>query len=355
MKKITHPDQKLPWQEHIRKRPGMYVGRVSIKGFTDAILDAFSVGLEKANPEAISINLNSTRSFQLVYKNIKTEILDHLAVVIEPLSRDNNLGLVSLNALSEKFKIEFFDTNAIPFYTQVFEKGYLQSGEISGKLLHVETLSFDVQLDSKIWGNDFVLNENYLSDQLREFAFFYKNIKFELQYEVDKTPCHVIYHFKGGLNDRLTIEKLKGLGSTFFDSYFDHSFGDFSLEVAFAFREYTVDEPILKSYVNDFYTHENGTHVDGLLQGLTFGVMKYFQKHQLTDVYRISEKGMTTSLVAFLNIRLREPKFSGCVKNKLANPEIIQPIADFVADFLFEKIEADEKATKELIKRFYID
>jgi DNA gyrase/topoisomerase IV subunit B len=91
-----------------------------------------------------------------------------------------------------------------------------------------------------------------------------------------------------------------------------------------------------------------------LLKGLTYGVMKYFQKHELTEKYKISEKGMKENLVAAINIKMDAPVFSGCVKNKLANPEIIESIANYVAELLFKKIEKDEKATERLIRKFEI-
>lgn len=102
------------------------------------------------------------------------------------------------------------------------------------------------------------------------------------------------------------------------------------------------------------YAPENGTHIDAFLKGLTYGVMKYFQKYELTDTYKISEKGMKENLIAILNIRMAAPVFSGCVKNKLANFEIIEPIANEIATLFFNKIEADKAATQKLIQKFKI-
>jgi DNA gyrase/topoisomerase IV subunit B len=110
----------------------------------------------------------------------------------------------------------------------------------------------------------------------------------------------------------------------------------------------------LKSYVSDFLTFENGTHVDGLLKGLINGVMKYFQKNELTELYEMSEQGMRENLVAAINIKVKRPNYGGCVRDRLTNPEIIEPIANYVSELLFKKIEEDEEATKELIRKFKI-
>lgn len=147
---------------------------------------------------------------------------------------------------------------------------------------------------------------------------------------------------------------LNGLGGGYFSTSIDEKIGDFNIEAAFAFRKYTVDESFLKSFVNDEYTHENGTHVDGMLKGLTYGVMKYFKKNKLTNDYKISESGIREGLIGAINIRMENPNYSGCVKNKLANPEVLQPIADYFANLLFKKIEDNDEFTQHLIDKFKI-
>ena len=82
--------------------------------------------------------------------------------------------------------------------------------------------------------------------------------------------------------------------------------------------------------------------------------MKHFQKYDLVNKYKISEKGIRENLIAAIHIKLENPMFSGCVKNKLANPDIIEPIANRISDILFKKIEDDPEAGKKLISKFEI-
>jgi DNA gyrase/topoisomerase IV subunit B len=74
--------------------------------------------------------------------------------------------------------------------------------------------------------------------------------------------------------------------------------------------------------------------------------MKYFQKHELTQVYKISEKGMRENLLAAVHVKMNKPQFSGCVRNKLASPEIIEPLTDYIGDLLFQKIENDDESAQ---------
>jgi len=347
---------EFEWVEHIRLRPGMYLGRVNMKGFIELLKGLFSNVLNDLNSNSVSFEITKLNSAILKVRNIQSPVVDNWSKWDKNSNKTNPfiLEFQTLNALSETFRIKLLDKDQNCIYKQEYEKGIFLNGDADKNEILCSEMEIDFKLDKGIWGDQFEWNENFISHEISEFAYLHKKVKFKFLYQIDNENCNITYYFKNGLNDRLDIEKLKGLGGSYFETMIDKQIGNFHLEVAFAFRDYTVDEPFLKSFVNDYYTHENGSHVDGLLKGLTYGVMKYFQKHNLTEVFKISEKGMKENLIAAINIRMVDPIFSGCVKNKLANPEIIEPISNFVSDLLFKKIENDEDSTKKLIQKFEI-
>lgn len=345
--------QELKWNEHIRKRPGMYIGQVNEKGFSDMLKGIISSAIASTDANRFSIELKDNSEAKFRFNNQKGEIENNWGQFRRNYTNPFLLEVFALNALSKKFKISFWNSSQEKIGEEYFEKGEFIKGE---KIVSINCSIIEVEfvLDESIWGKDFKWNKIYLTHRMREFAYLYKRTKFEITYQEDNENCRLIYHFKNGLKDRIDIEILNGLGGSYFETEIDERIEDFRIEAAFAFRDYSVDAPYLKSYVNDYFTFENGTHVDGLLKGLTYGVMKYFQKHELTGKYKISENGMKENLVAAINIKMDAPVFSGCVKNKLANPEIIEPIANYVAELLFKKIEEDEKSTEKLIRKFEI-
>jgi len=353
-KKYTSDNiQELKWNEHIRKRPGMYLGQVNMKGFTNMLRELVSSAIRKTKAESFTIELKGKLAAQFRFNNVKGEIEKNWESFATNPRNPFSLEMYALNSLSKKFRISFLNLNNEKVGEEYFEEGVLINGKAIEKI-NCAFIEVDFLLDESIWGEDFSWNNIYMTHQLREFAYLYKRTKFEIKYKADNEDCRVVYHFKKGLKDRIDIEILNGVGTSYFETEIDEKLGDFRIEAAFAFREYSVDAPYLKSYANDFFTSENGTHVDGLLKGLTYGVMKYFQKNELTEVYKISEKGIKENLVAAINIKMDRPLYSGCVKNKLANPEIIEPIANYVSELLFKKIEEDEEATKRLIRKFEI-
>lgn len=343
--------KKLEWQEHIRMRPGMYIGQASERGFMEMFKGVICASITNAGAKRFSFDLRDNGQGKFQFDNHMGDLANNWGRINHSARSPLILDHVVLNALSKYFEISFSDSGHNNLYTQRFEEGRVVEGE-EIDAIDCSYVTVDFQLDEKIWGEDFQWNKMYIIHQIREFAYLYKNTKFEIKYREEEEECKMIFQFKNGLKDRIDIELLSGMGGATFEAMIDEQIGDFRIEAAFAFRDYAIDAPYIKSYVNDYFTLENGSHVDGLLKGLTYGVMKYFQKHDLVDKYKISEKGMKENLVAALNIKMDEPAFSGCVKNKLASSEVVEPIADYVSELFFKKIQEDEIATKRLIRKF---
>lgn len=251
--------------------------------------------------------------------------------------------------MSKWFVVTFFDEKNNCISKQEYSIGELQKGIRTGSELKCKSVKFEFELDREIWKESFFWDENYIIHEIKNFAYLYKKIKFIVNYQVDNEKCKTIYYFKKGLKDRLNIEMLNGYGGSFFETEIDKQIDDFHIEMAFAFRNYSVDNSYLSSYVNDQLTYEHGTHVDALLKGLARGIVKYFEKHKLSQVWENLEKELCESLIAVLNIKMKNPRFSGSVKSNLTNNEIVKPIANYIMNIFFEKIENDENSMKKLI------
>lgn len=349
-------NEEMEFVEAIRKRPAMYVGSTSIRGFNHLLKELVKDIFEATKANYFSFELIEKLKGKFIFKDFQKPICDNAALTFGRIDDANFQGfeLVILNALSKHSDFRVFGKNKNELFRQIFEKGELKQGEVTNQIYKAESVEFTFDLDDSIFEISEPLNANFYLEEIRNLAYLYKGKTLAITYPVADEICRAIFNFENGLKDRIEVEKLKGLGGTYFDTYFEKQFEDFSVETAFSFREYAVDEPFLMSYANEHYTHEEGTHVDGLLKGLTYGVMKHFQKHDLIQQYKISEKGMRENLIAAIHIKMKKPQFSGCVKNKLASPEIVEPLAEFISNLLFQKIESDQESTEKVIRKFKI-
>ncbi len=342
--------------EAVRKRPAMYIGSTSVRGFHNILRELVKDIFNATETDYFAFELLGELRGKFTFKNIQKNISDYSALTFYKLNDEMYQGfeLAVLNALSKSLEFQVFDKNDVELFHQSFEKGELIKGEITHTTFDAGKIEVTFDLDDSIFEISEPLNPNFYLEEVRNLAYLHRGKTFAVAYPVANETSKTVFNFENGLKDRIDVEKLKGLGDTYFDTYIEKAFADFSVEAAFAFREYTVDEPFLLSYVNEHYTHEEGTHVDGLLKGLTYGVMKHFQKHELTQKYKISEKGMRENLIAAIHVKMEKPQFSGCVKNKLASPEIVESLADYVSELLFEKIEADPESAEKIIRKFKI-
>lgn len=357
--------KELNWNESIRLRPGMYVGDINVKGFTETLKGFISSVILCTNSDCFSIELKDDLSAKIILNNPNKKIENNWGNFQNINTKEDNtwvssrgivknfllLELYVLNALSEKFKICFLNSENKKLREQYFEKGKPLFSE-GIEEINCSVIEIDFTLDKDIWGTDFFWNKIYITHRLREFAYLYKRTKFEIKYKEENEDCRIIHHFKNGLKDRIDIEILNGLCKSYFVSEIDEKIGNFHVEAAFAFRECYADAPFLKSYVNDHFTFENGTHVKGLLKGFIDGIKKYLHKNEQKKEYKITEKNITESLVAIINIEMEAAVFSGSIKNKLENREIIEPIKNYVAELFFEKLNKNEEITMDFINRF---
>lgn len=343
------PDQELTWNEHIRKRPGMYLGQVNHKGFVDRLKTLITQICDAANSDLVQVIFKDQNIGILKFKNLQNNLREDIGVIDRNYTH-NRIDLPTLNALSSNMKISF---KGEVMLVQVFKFGSIEN-RIGERELKCNELEIEFELDRLIWGEEFNWNSNYLSYELREFCYLNPKIKFEITDVNEQESNTNTYHFKNGLSDRLEIEILNAIGTCYFKHSINYKTENFDLQAAFAFRQYAVDKNFIRTYVNNEITTENGSHLDGLLKGLTYGVMTFFQANDLVNDYKISEKGMKEGLVCMINIKMDNALFSGCVKNKLANSEIIEPIANHVSEELYKSIQADNESTQKLIDKFKI-
>jgi len=342
--------------EHIRLRPAMYLGRVNIKGFIELLKGLFSNVLSDLKSDYITFEIIESNSAILKANNVLLPVIDNWSKWNPNSNRTNPfiLEFQVLNALCTSFEIKLLNKTHKTIFRQEYKNGEFIKGDKNKNEIQCSQLEIEFTLDKEIWGEDFEWNENFLNHQIREFAYLYSEVKFNFLYQVNNENCNITYFYKNGLKDRIEIEKLNGLMETYIDIQIKDKIENFHIETSLAFRGSYIDQPFLKSFVNDYYTHENGSHVDGIINGLTKGIKKYILKHNLKGNFKISKKRTKKRLIAAINIKMDGPQFSGSVKNKLANKEIIKPIESYVTNLFIEKLEEDKESAKKLLWLFEV-
>lgn len=342
--------------EHIRKRPGMYIGRLGdgshqddgiyilLKEVVDNCVDEFIMGSGKRINIAISDHgMVSVRDFG---RGIPLgKIVDCVSTINTGAKYNtdvfqfsvglNGVGTKAVNALSRYFKVTAFREGR--FAAAVFKRGKLveeQSGETAEK--NGTLIEFDP--DPELFP-ECSFDYDFIEKRLWRYAYLNAGLKIYLN--------RTCYHSSRGLLDLL--EKELNSGAIYPPVYYK----DATLEFALSHIDSYGDT--YYTFVNGTYTSEGGTHLSAFREGILKGINEYSSK-------KFVSKDVRDGVVGTLAIKIKDPVFESQTKNKLGNTEvrswIVNTIKDAVssalyknretADILIEKILRNEKVRKEL-------
>jgi DNA gyrase subunit B len=352
----------LTWREAVRKRPVMYTGSTGIWGFINLLKDFFAshykyTDITKWGSNMSVINLEAGKSaFEITGK--QSGIFRYIGLK-NPISGNicenliqTNFDFAVLNGLSQTYEFSLFDKDKKEILKQVYQQGILQSGKVDEKEHFADTLEIKFELDSSIW-DEFEINPHFVAEVIEELAFLNEHKIFELKYSVNDEPCQIIYQFENGLRDLIKIKGFKGIGLTVFATELEYKSEEYSADICLSFWDYSINEPFFKSFVNNHYTHEGGTHKKALLSGIGRALRKYVKEHKPNEFFVITDRTILSCLIGGIHLKMKQPRFEGSTKNKLANKEIIKPISDFVFEKVYEKLKSDKETAKKVIRHFY--
>jgi len=342
--------------EHIRKRPGMYIGRLGsgthpddgiyilLKEVIDNSVDEFIMGAGKKVD--VSISEEGRVRIRDFGRGIPLGKVVECVSIINTgakYSTDvfqfsvglNGVGTKAVNAMSEYFKVTAFREGK--FASATFFNGVLKDKK-KGKSSEPDGTLVEFLPDSNLFA-DFRFNLEYVDKQLWRYAYLNAGLKLYL----GKT-C---YHSANGLLDLLDKE-LGGQG--IYDPVY---YQDSTLEFAFSHTEGYSDTYF--SFVNGTYTSEGGTHLSAFREGVLKGVNEFSNK-------KFTGNDVRDGIVGTLSVKIVEPVFESQTKNKLGNTDIrawiVNKVKDAVssalykdtelADRFLEKVQRNQKVRKEL-------
>lgn len=322
----------LDWKEHIRKRPGMYIGKLGdgtsqddgiyilIKEVIDNSIDEFAMGFGK------NIDLSIT-DHQVIVRDYGRGI--PLGKVVDVASKMNTgakydskvfkksvglngVGIKAVNALSEKFNIKAFRDGQMKLVEfaagEVIKEHKLEpTTEANGTLIEFSP-------DSSLFGNYDYISE-YIESMLKNYSFL--NTGLNLNYNGTKIFS------RNGLLDLLNVTK----GSSECVYPIVHMKGE-DIELAFTHgNQYGED---YYSFVNGQNTTQGGTHLIAFKEVIVKTIREFYKKD-------FDASDIRTGITAAISIKVEEPVFESQTKTKLGSKDIGPEgpsVRNFINDFI---------------------
>ena len=329
--------KSLDWKEHIRLRPGMYIGKlgdgsseddgiyVLLKEVLDNCIDEFVMGFGKQIDVECDGQSVTVRDFG---RGIPLEkLLDCSSKINTGAKYDseafkksvglNGVGIKAVNALSTSFDIQSFregETRRIEYAKgdpQSLDKKNQKTGEENGTV--ISYLPDDSMFKKFRYRNEFV------ERMLRYYTYLNKGLT--IRYNGKR------FRSKEGLKDLLN-ENLSE------DTLYPiiHIEGH-DIEVAFTHVEQYGEDYF--SFVNGQHTTQGGTHQAAFREALVKTIREFTKKNfEAADI-----RG---GLVAAISVKVQEPVFESQTKTKLGSLTVApegETIRTFVGNFLKEKLD----------------
>lgn len=345
--------KSLDWREHIRLRPGMYIGKlgdgsskddgiyVLVKEVVDNCIDEHMMGYGKT----IDITINESRVTVRDYgRGIPLgKVVDVVSKINTGAKYDsgafqksvglNGVGTKAVNALSSYFRVQSFRDGA----TKVaeFKKGLLTNDQRQGKSDEKNGTLVEFEPDNTMFKHYHFIPE-YLDDLMWNYAFL--NAGLTINYNNNK------FFSKDGLLDLLR-QKSNAEEVRYPIIHFK---GD-DIEVALTHGNQYGEE--YYSFVNGQNTTQGGTHLAAFREGLVRGVRAFYKKD-------FDAADIRASIVGAIAVRIQEPVFESQTKTKLGSinmaPEgaaVKTYVGDYVAKELEIYLHKNPKTAEELLKR----
>lgn len=365
--------QVLDGLEHVRKRPGMYIGSVSVRGLHHLVYEIVDNCVDEALAGYCS----------------------HINVVIEPGNiisvEDDGRGIPV--DIHQKTKISAAET----VYTQLNaggkfggDSGYKVSGGLHGVGASVVNALSDwcevtIQRDGGIYEMKFekgktiksltrigdsnktgtkvrffadgtifeTLNYEYevLENRFREMAFLTKGLYISIEDQREETPKKAEFCFEGGLKS--FVEYLNKNKETLNKEpiYIEKEDGEVPVEIALQYT--TAYSENIYTFVNNINTIEGGTHLEGFKRSLTKILNDYARSHNLIKEKDANLQGedIREGITAVISVKVKEPQFEGQTKTKLGNSEVAGIVQSVVNEALSTYLEENPSVAKTILEK----
>lgn len=329
--------KSLDWQEHIRRRPGMYIGKLGDGSAQD---DGIYVLLKEIIDNSIDeFQMGAGRTIDITVSDHKVIVRDFgrgipLGKVIDCVSKMNTGGKYDSNAFQKSVGMNGVGTKAVnalstTFVVQSYRDGRSKRVEFSKGLVVTEHPEIETTQRNgtsiTFYPDDTIFrNYRYIPDFVETMIWNYVFLNTGLTVNFNNQK----YFSEKGLYDLLARQnKPEEIRYPII-----HLLGH-DIEVAMTHGQQYGEE--YHSFVNGQYTTQGGTHQAAFREA----VVKTLREHYNKD-YDASD--IRASIIAAVSIRVQEPVFESQTKTKLGSERISpegQTVRTFVNDFLKKELD----------------
>ena len=330
--------RSLDWKEHIRMRPGMYIGKLGDgSSADDGIYILIKEVLDNSIDEYV---MGAGKTIEISVKDDRVVIRDYgrgipLGKVIDVVSKMNTGGKYDSKAFKKSVGLNGVGTKAVNALSSFFRVQSIRDNQT--KIVEFEQGNLVNDLPLEASGSRKGTKVTFLPDNT-----IFPHYKFRTEYVIKMIKNYV--YLNTGLTIAFNGEKYfseNGLKDLLNENIADESklfpiihLMEEDIEVALTYSKSQYSEEF-HSFVNGQHTTQGGTHQNAFRESIVKTIREYFGKnYDSSDIRK--------SIVTAISIKVMEPIFESQTKTKLGSTEMgggLPTVRTFINDFMKRRLD----------------
>ena len=360
--------------DHVRARPGMYIGDTTLKGLHHLVYEVVDNSIDEVMAgyaKAVSVTVNTDGSVTVEDDGRGIPVSKHEQLSLE-MEREvstlegvmtvlkfggkfekkayetsgglHGVGVTVVNFLSQWCEVEVSRSGHV--WTQGYERGVATAPVAKGHATSKVGTKTTFKPDPTIFPNT-KFSFDTLYKRLQELAFLNSGVR--IKFRDERINEGDEFYYERGIIE--FVEHLNRASDSVHPDVLliEDAREGVRCQIALQYStEYT--ENVL-SFVNNIHTIEGGTHVSGFRSALTRALNNYGKKENLFKDQAPTGDDFREGLTAVISVRVPHPQFEGQTKTKLGNSEVEGIVSAAVGEALQKYLEENPKTAKAIVKK----
>ncbi|MGL5877724.1 MAG: DNA gyrase subunit B, partial [Xenococcaceae cyanobacterium] len=351
--------------EHVRMRPGMYIGSTGPRGLHHLVYEVVDNSIDEAlagycTDIVIDINANGSVTVTDDGRGIPTDIhsktgTSALETVMTKLGAGgkfgdggykvsgglHGVGISVVNALSEFVEVTVWRDRKV--HTQRYERGIpVTELEVKPNKENGDRTGTSVTFlpDTNIFTGGIEFDYATLSGRLRELAYLNAGVKITFSDLRPEEPHIETYIYEGGIREYVTYMTAEKEALHKDIIYVSGEKNNVQVEVALQWCVDAYSDTLL-GFANNIRTIDGGTHLEGLKAVLTRTMNNFARKRNKIkeNESNLAGENVREGLTGVISVKVPNPEFEGQTKTKLGNTEVRGVVDSLVNEVLTDYLE----------------
>ncbi len=365
--------QALDNVEHVRKRPGMYIGGYNARGLHHLVYEIVDNSIDEALAgfaKHVFVKINADGSCEVVDDGRGIPVDMHIKegrpaveLVFDTLGAGGKFEHDEDSAYQTSGGLHGVGASVVNFVSEWLEVEVSKDGKIHHLEFARGRKSSDLRVigptdktgtkvtfkpDSTLFPDTNFVYET-LAGRLRELA--YLNSGVEIIFEDERVNRRDVFLYNDGLREYVAhVNEGKNTLHDIISFRKEDPTNRLVVDIAMQYSD-SYNETIL-AFANNINNHDGGTHLSGFKTALTGTINRYAEREKLLKGdMRPTGDDLREGLVAIISVKLPEPSFESQTKDKLLNTEVETFVQQAMNEKLGQYLEEHPKEAKVLIEK----